>query len=167
MGRMEMHREEVTKTFSKISPYFNRLTLCGWHRRGETEGKEVSCACLYPIRDINPKETGLDITYNNLKIPNGYVVTINETTWKFSQTIEDSFGGLILALTGNVMFTIILRKYAKDLGYRLNHNGLMAGSDIIAGRTEQQIFFMLGLEYVKPINRNVGKGYKLIKKEEK
>ena len=95
------------------------------------------------------------------KIIKGYSVIINGVKWNFYPTIDESFGALLLALTGNMLFNKIMRKHAKSLGYKLNQYGVMAGKDIVAGRTENQIFYMLGVNYVKPMDRCIHTGYEL------
>ena len=163
-----INREQATKVFNLIEPFFVRPVMCGWYRRGLEEGKQIECVCSFPLHDISPS-TGLDIKLGDRKTKRvrGFSLIIEGVQWNFYPTIDESFGAAILGMTGNFLFTKIIRKRAKELDYRLNQYGLMAGRDIVAGRTEHQILYMLGIEYVKPTDRNVVGGYKLpIIKEE-
>jgi len=74
----------------------------------------------------------------------------------------DQWGAMVLFLTGSRLFNIVMRGKAKKVGYKLNQYGLWHGDEIIAGRTEEQIFFALGMEYVTPEERSIS--YKRIKK---
>lgn len=66
---------------------------------------------------------------------------------------KDEWGAMLLALTGNYLFTRLIRARAKSLDMKLNQYGLFHGDEIIAGKTEEQIFAALGMPYVRPEDR--------------
>ncbi len=68
------------------------------------------------------------------------------------------WGAMVLFLTGNKLFNLIMRAKAKVDGYKLSQYGLFHGEEIIAGKTETQIFEVLGLKYLKPEEREFIKG---------
>lgn len=70
-------------------------------------------------------------------------------------THPSHWGAMLIHLTGNTVFNRMLRGEAKSQLMRLNQYGLYFHGEIIAGKTEQQIFFALGLEYVYPEHREV------------
>ena len=63
---------------------------------------------------------------------------------------EKSFGAALNYFTGNKEHNIILRQIAKDKGFKLNEYGLYKGNKIVAGKTEEEIYEKLGLDYIKP-----------------
>jgi DNA polymerase (family 10) len=81
---------------------------------------------------------------------------------------REYWGAMLLYLTGPEGFNRKISSEAKKQGYRLGRYGLFFGKDRVAGKTEEQIFDALGLEYVLPEDRSSGKGKKpLEEKEEK
>lgn len=70
-------------------------------------------------------------------------------------THRSHWGSMLIHLTGNTVFNRMLRGEAKSQLMRLNQYGLYFHGEIIAGKTEQQVFFALGLEYVYPEHREV------------
>jgi DNA polymerase (family 10) len=56
-------------------------------------------------------------------------------------------------LTGSPRFNIWQRALAKRKGFRLNEYGLWRENEWIAGRTEREIFDILGMKYYHPQER--------------
>jgi len=70
---------------------------------------------------------------------------------------EESFGAALQYFTGNKDHNIILRKIAIKKGYKLNEYGLFKGKKMIAGRTEEEIYKALGLQWMEPeLRTNTG-----------
>ncbi len=65
---------------------------------------------------------------------------------------EESFGSAMLYFTGSKAHNIRLRKIAQDKGYKLNEYGLYEriSGKLIASRTEEEIYSVLGLSYIPP-----------------
>jgi len=63
---------------------------------------------------------------------------------------EESFGAALQYFTGSKSHNIALRKIAMKKGLKLNEYGLFRGKNQIAGRTEEEIYKKLGLEYIEP-----------------
>lgn len=63
---------------------------------------------------------------------------------------EKSFGAALQYFTGSKAHNIETRKIAQEKGYKLNEYGLFANEKRIAGRTEEEIYKKLGLQYVPP-----------------
>lgn len=85
-------------------------------------------------------------------------VRVNGVTCNLYQAKEDGWGAMVLFLTGNRLFNVIMRGKAKDDGYKLNQYGLYFGDERLAGKTEEQIFDVLGLQYVEPKDREFKTG---------
>jgi DNA polymerase (family X) len=72
---------------------------------------------------------------------------------------KDSFGAALLYFTGSREHNVTLRGRANDLGYTLNEYALatLKGERRVAGRTEEEIYAKLKLDYIPPeIRENCG-----------
>lgn len=65
-----------------------------------------------------------------------------------------SFGAALQYFTGPKEHNIVVRKLAGRRGLKLNEYGLFKGTNRIAGRTEREIYAVLGLKYQKPGERS-------------
>lgn len=61
-----------------------------------------------------------------------------------------SFGAALQYFTGDKNHNVEIRKIAMARGYKLNEYGLYKGDKIIAGKTEEEIYKKLGLDYIEP-----------------
>ena len=70
---------------------------------------------------------------------------------------EGSFGAALQYFTGNKLHNIALRRMAQDKGWKLNEYGLFEGSRQLAGRTEEEVYERLGLQWIPPeLRENTG-----------
>lgn len=70
---------------------------------------------------------------------------------------EKSFGAALQYFTGNKEHNIRLREIAIKKGYKLSEYGLFRKNKYIAGRSEEEIYKKLGLNYIEPeLRRNAG-----------
>lgn len=63
---------------------------------------------------------------------------------------EKSFGAALLYFTGSKNFNIKLRLMAVKNGLKINEYGVFRNEVFICGRTEEEIFQLLGLSYIEP-----------------
>ena len=63
---------------------------------------------------------------------------------------KEAFGSALMYFTGSKDHNIAMRKLAIGLGFKLNEYGLFKGNRQIAGRTEEEVYKHLGLDYVPP-----------------
>jgi DNA polymerase (family 10) len=63
---------------------------------------------------------------------------------------RESFGSALQYFTGSKEHNIVLRRIAIDKGLKLNEYGLFRGSNKIAGKTEEEIYKKLGMDYIEP-----------------
>ncbi len=61
-----------------------------------------------------------------------------------------SYGAALQYFTGSKAHNVKLRNLARSKGLKLSEYGLFRGKKIIAGKTEQEIYNILGLKYVPP-----------------
>ena len=73
----------------------------------------------------------------------------------------EEWGAMMLHLTGNHFFIIQMRSIAKQDGMKLNQYGLWHNENIVAGKTEEQIFEALGIDFIPPEYRELGPRQKL------
>ena len=66
---------------------------------------------------------------------------------------EKSFGAAAQYFTGSKEHNVRLREIAVKKKLKLNEYGLFKGDKMIAGRTEQEIYHRLGLDYIEPVLR--------------
>jgi DNA polymerase (family 10) len=63
---------------------------------------------------------------------------------------RESFGAALNYFTGSKDHNVSLRQLAIDYGYKLNEYGLFKGKKNIAGKTEEEIYKKLGLDFIVP-----------------
>lgn len=70
---------------------------------------------------------------------------------------QSSYGAALNYFTGSKEHNIALRELALQKGYKLNEYGLFKNNKKIAGSTEEEIYQILGLEYIEPeLRENTG-----------
>jgi DNA polymerase (family 10) len=62
----------------------------------------------------------------------------------------ESFGAALLYFTGSKAHNIELRKLAIERGWSLNEYALTKGDEVVAARTEEEIYAALGLAWIPP-----------------
>lgn len=63
---------------------------------------------------------------------------------------DESFGAALQYFTGDKIHNIEVRKIAIKKGLKLNEYGLFRGAKKIAGRTEEEVYEKLGLDFIPP-----------------
>ena len=66
---------------------------------------------------------------------------------------QKSFGAAAQYFTGSQQHNVRLREIAVKAKLKLNEYGLFKGDKIVAGRTEEEIYKKLGLDYIEPVLR--------------
>src|SRR5207253_6978752 len=62
----------------------------------------------------------------------------------------DAYGAALLYFTGSKAHNIDLRKIAQEKSYKLNEYGLIKGTRRAAGKTEEEVYAKLGLDWIPP-----------------
>lgn len=62
----------------------------------------------------------------------------------------EEYGAALMYFTGSKAHNIELRKIAQELSYKLNEYGLFKGARRVAGKTEEEIYAKLGLDWIPP-----------------
>ncbi len=77
-----------------------------------------------------------------------------------------SFGAALQYFTGDKYHNIAVREIAIKKGYKLNEYGLFKGKKLVVGKTEEEIYKKLGMEWMAPeIRTNDGEIEAAIKRE--
>ncbi len=63
---------------------------------------------------------------------------------------EESFGAALQYFTGSQAHNIRLRERAISRGFKLNEYGVFKGEERVAGRTEEEVYRVLGLAWIPP-----------------
>ena len=148
--------EENLKTLKEIE----KINVCGSVRRmketigdvdflvvTESPEKVMNFFCSQP--EVI-KIWGKGSTKSSIRLKHGFDVDLRVVPRK-------SYGSALQYFTGSKEHNIHLRKIAIDKGFKLNEYGLFRGSKMIAGKTEEEIYKVLGMKCPPPeIRENQG-----------
>lgn len=131
-----------------------KLELVGSFRRDVATGKDVDI-----ITNIKPTELALRLGLKNIKPNRQYIkIKLNGIPVDLFYGTNSEWPFLKLHYIGNKLFNIIIRKLAKEQGYKLNQHGLFhrdSGKKVSKKfNTERSIFDFLGMKYHTPKERN-------------
>lgn len=98
-------------------------------------------------------------TKSMIKLKNGLDVDIRVVA-------RESYGAALNYFTGSKEHNVALREIAIKRGHKLNEYGLFKGKSQIAGRTEEDLYKMLGMDYVPPEMREDNGEIELAKKHD-
>ncbi len=63
---------------------------------------------------------------------------------------DDSFGAASQYFTGSKEHNIVIRRRAQERGLKLNEYGLFRGDELVASRTEEEVYAAVGLPWIPP-----------------
>lgn len=152
---------KILASLGKLS-YVEKMEIAGSFRRGkETVGdldflaisntpeKVMKAFISLPdVSDVLAK----GMTKSSIRLTNGLQVDLRVLNKK-------EFGSALLYFIGNKEHNVEIRRLALSKGYTLSEYGLFAvkGKKWIAGRTEQEVYDKLGLQYLEPeLRENMG-----------
>lgn len=142
-------REEALQLVPRIEkmlrPWTKRVMVCGSVRRGVKDVVNDIDVVVIPVdgEKIVRKSISMDLE--------GVQVDVNVTT-------EEAWGASILMWTGTKELNVKMRSEAKARGWKISQYGLFdrETGKKLAGRTEEEMFEALGLEYLAPAEREIG-----------
>lgn len=140
--------------------------LCGSLRRKCPVIGDIDIACAGPISAaVSTIVEGVDrevtVLTNMERAQKAATLLIDGTQLNLYVAEYGAFGAMVLFLTGNQIFNVVIRKLAKKQGYKLNQYGLWHGAELLAAKTERQIFDALGVRYLTPEERTLNYGARL------
>lgn len=168
-GRLtNLNRRQDIEAFASslvIPAGVDSLTLCGSFRRGKKYVRDIDILLIpkapaqgflgrfvrgqsYIVDHLTPHLDTLRTKYMGIaRLQSGIYVRID-----IRYVTKESKGAALLYFTGPAKLNEKMRRIAKDRGLHLNEYGLWKKDTRVAS-TEKQIFFALGLEYLKPSER--------------
>jgi len=136
-----------------LRPHVKKISLAGSIRRmKETIGDVDILAVAEDVERVMDIFTGMKevervlargSTKSSIRLRGGMQVDLRVVD-------AESFGSALQYFTGSKEHNIELRKIAIKKGYKLNEYGLFDGEKKIAGEEEEQIYRMLGMEWIPP-----------------
>ncbi len=153
----------ITNTeLSKAASAVESVTPAGSLRRGRDTIGDVDL--LVTMRPGREKQKDVDaVAEHILKYP-GIDQTLAHGENKVSVLLgnglqvdvrtlaKENFGAALLYFTGSKAHNVALRGRALDMGWTLNEYALttVKGGKVVAGKTEEEIYAKLGLDYIEP-----------------
>jgi DNA polymerase (family 10) len=134
-------------------PGVRRVEIAGsYRRRKETVGDlDLLCAAAAPARaaqafvsfDAVDEVTARGPTRVAVRLRTGLAVDLRLIAPR-------SFGAALLYFTGSKEHNVALRGLARERGLKINEYGVYRGARRIAGRTEEEIYELLGAAWIPP-----------------
>lgn len=96
------------------------------------------------------------------------VLTVKNLQVDLRVVPQESYGAALQYFTGSKDHNIALRKFAESRGYKVNEYGVfkIKGNKKIAGKTEESVYKVLGLQFIPPEIRLTGGEIELAQKNE-
>jgi len=147
--------ETMAKNFlSEIKEFCERIEIAGSIRRKKPEVNDIDIVLIPKLREHLVqkirKVSRVEVQGKKLMRAeySGVQVDIYFAT-------KETWGILLLVRTGSKEHNIKLCQHAINKGMKLSvSNGLMNGNEVIASKTEEDIFQALGMDYTKPEDRD-------------
>jgi len=169
LGTAEAAALAIAAHIRKAWPAVDSVTPAGSLRRGKETVGDLDL--LVTMADGHTKQKDVDaVAQHILKYP-GIDQTLAHGENKVSFTLEDglqvdvrllekvNFGAALLYFTGSKEHNVVLRGRANELEFTLNEYALatLKGEKRVAGRTEEEIYEKLKLDYIPPeLRENTG-----------
>lgn len=169
LNTAESAAEAIREHIEKAGKAVESVTPAGSLRRGKETVGDLDL--LVTLADGHTSQKTVDaLAEHILKFP-GIDQTLAHGENKVSFTLEnglqvdvrllkkENFGAALLYFTGSKEHNVSLRGRANDMGYTLNEYQLatLKGEKHVAGRTEEEIYAKLKLDYIPPeLRENTG-----------
>jgi DNA polymerase (family X) len=134
-------------------PGVEKVEIAGsFRRRKETVGDLDLLACGGPAESVMEafvkapqvsEVLGRGDTKSSVRLYNGLQVDLRHVA-------VGSFGAAMLYFTGSKAHNIQLRRIAIEKGMSLNEYALTRGAEVVAGRTEEEVYAALGMSWIPP-----------------
>lgn len=147
--------DEMTEYLGKI-PGITRITAAGSYRRGKETVGDIDILVTGP-----GAEDALEPFTKHPRVHEVLAKGANKASVRFGlegvqvdlRTLsEDSFGAALQYFTGSKEHSVVLRQRALKQGLTLNEYGLskLDGGEVVASKTEEEIYGKLGLAWIPP-----------------
>lgn len=167
-------RQHIDDVQDYLKQFNSNIIICGSYRRGLDFSSDIDILLynsqLLTMDDV--KKSNMLNDYVKLLTKNKFIVdniTNNNVTKymgfaKWENVIRridirlipyESIYTALVYFTGSYELNRIMRKKAKELGYKLNEYGLYKNNELIHITSEKELFKKLGMKYLKPTERNI------------
>ena len=160
IARQRQHRfllgfvlPEANAIIEELKPHVEKISLAGSiRRRKETIGDvDILAISSQPekVMDIFTsmkrveKVLAKGMTKSSIRLYGGIQVDLRIVE-------KESFGSALQYFTGSKEHNIEVRKIAIKQGYKLNEYGLFKGFERIAGKSEEEVYKALGMQWIPP-----------------
>ena len=165
------HIDDIQKYLTKFN---SNIVICGSYRRGLEYSSDIDVLLysqdLLTMNDV--KKSNMlnnyvkqltkyklivdNITNNNVTKYMGFIKWENTIRRIDIRLIPyESIYTALVYFTGSYELNKIMRRKAKELGYKLNEYGLYKNNKIIYITSEKELFKKLDMKYLKPTERNI------------
>lgn len=152
LGKATFIINEIIDELKKLSEV-KRITPAGSYRRmRETVGDLDILVMSDNPHKVMEKFTSLKIVKRVLASGKTKSSIIAEQDIQVDLRIieEKSWGAALQYFTGSKAHNIKLRSIAKDFGYKINEYGVFKGEKYLAGAVEEDVYKILGLQFIPP-----------------
>jgi DNA polymerase (family 10) len=142
------------KFVSEIKEFCKKIEIVGSIRRKKSEINDIDIILIPKFKERLIQKIR---KISNLEVQGKKLIRAEYSGMQVDIyfTDEETWGILLLIRTGSKEHNIKLCQYAIKNGMKLSSaNGLMKNDKVIASKTEEKIFKELGLDYIKPEDRN-------------
>lgn len=167
-------RQHIDDIQNYLTKFNSNIVICGSYRRGLEFSSDIDVLLysqdLLTMNDV--KKSNMlnnyvkqlskykfivdNITNNNVTKYMGFIKWENIIRRIDIRLIPyESIYTALVYFTGSYELNKIMRRKAKDLGYKLNEYGLYKNNKFIYITSEKKLFKKLGMKYLKPTERNI------------
>ena len=160
LGHILPVANEIKEDLASLD-YVFRVEIAGSiRRRKETVGDIDILVTTNKPNEVMDYFSGIDLVDDVVvKGPTKSTVRLKENGIDVDlRAFEDEiFGSALMYFTGSKETNVELRRIAIAKGLKLSEYGIFRGERLLAGRTEEEIFKTLGMEYIEPeLRENTG-----------
>jgi DNA polymerase beta len=167
-------RQHIDNIYDYLIKFNSNIVICGSYRRGLEYSSDIDVLLynqdLLTIDDV--KKSNMlnnyvkqltkykfivdNITNNNVTKYMGFIKWENTIRRIDIRLIPyESIYTALVYFTGSYELNKIMRRKAKELGYKLNEYGLYKNNKLIYITSEKELFKKLDMKYLKPTERNI------------
>ncbi len=156
----------------RAAPGVRELSLAGSFRRGrESVGDlDVLATSASPEKVFDAFSSLPEVREVRLRGPTKETVVLDGGLQVDLRVVEpEAFGAALQYFTGSKDHNVRLRSLARERGLKINEYGVFRGDERIGGRTEEELYGLLGLDWIPPELREdrgeiaLARGHKLPK----
>jgi len=140
---------------ANLAPMSKRLEIAGSIRRNKPEPNDVDIVLI-------PRNIGRIMKYVGQYSAGNIGRGENHASYKKKGVevelyfaTDENWGAMLMYATGTNQYNIMMRRYAKFFGMKLSQYGLFKDGKMIVGKTEEEIYRLLGKKWKEPQRRGL------------